>query len=195
MIGEHLSYDLPDLTLTDIGSRRFLRPYRLLFVCTGNSCRSQMAEAWARVLLGDACEPCSAGISAHGLDAHAVTVMAEAGVDISHGRAKTVAEFRDRPLDCIITLSERARLQLPYAGHDAPAIHAGFDAPRRRQPAHATAGDGLDEYRRVRDGIRAFVAALWNAWPAVTPAPAPVPGPQSNPRATRARRTAAPVRR
>ena len=136
------------------------RPSRLLFVCTGNSCRSQMAEAWARALLGNTCEPCSAGITSHGLDTHAITVMAEKGIDISGCRSKTIADFSDRPFDGIVTLSERARVLFSYARYEAVAIHAGFAAPRKRLATDLTAGDGLDEYRRVRDDIETFVVSL-----------------------------------
>ena len=133
---------------------------RILFVCTGNSCRSQMAEAWTRVLLGHVFEPHSAGIEAHGLDSDAVKVMAEAGVDISDHRSKTVHELLELPFDCVVTLSERARLRLPRAWLPVAAIHAGFDAPRKRLIAIPTGSGGLEEYRRVRDMIRAFVVQL-----------------------------------
>ena len=69
---------------------------KVLFLCTGNSCRSQMAEGWARTLKGDQIEAYSAGIESHGLNPDAVRVMAEAGVDISGQRSKLVGEFRRR---------------------------------------------------------------------------------------------------
>ena len=71
---------------------------KILFLCTGNSCRSQMAEGWARRLKGDPIEPYSAGIETHGLNPDAVRVMAEAGVDISGQRSKHIDELRGRRL-------------------------------------------------------------------------------------------------
>ena len=80
-----------------------LQRLKILFLCTGNSCRSQMAEGWARHLCGDAIEPYSAGIEAHGLNAGAVRVMAEAGVDISGQRSKTLEELKGITFDCVVT--------------------------------------------------------------------------------------------
>ena len=74
---------------------------KILFLCTGNSCRSQMAEGWARRLKGAAIEPYSAGIEAHGLNARAVRVMAEAGIDISAQRSKRVAELLERKVGLV----------------------------------------------------------------------------------------------
>ena len=132
---------------------------KILFVCTGNSCRSQMAEAWMRILRNNVFSPHSAGIAAHGLDPHAVKVMAEEGIDISGHCSKPIDDFSGVAFDCIITLSERARTHLPRAPHTAATLHAGFNAPRRR-PATFPKNDGLDEYRHVRDQIRTFVTAL-----------------------------------
>ena len=75
--------------------KRTMQKLKVLFLCTGNSCRSQMAEGWARHLKGDVIEPYSAGIETHGLDPRAVKVMAEAGVDISGHRSKHVDEVKD----------------------------------------------------------------------------------------------------
>ena len=77
---------------------------KILFLCTGNSCRSQMAEGWAKALRGEAVEAYSAGIEAHGLNSRAVKVMAEAGVDISGQHSKTADELRDVPFDCVVTV-------------------------------------------------------------------------------------------
>ncbi|HOM56840.1 MAG TPA: arsenate reductase ArsC, partial [Candidatus Latescibacteria bacterium] len=77
---------------------------KILFLCTGNSCRSQMAEGWTRYLKGDEIEPFSAGIETHGLNPRAVRVMAEAGVDISGHRSKHVDELRDVAFDFVVTV-------------------------------------------------------------------------------------------
>ena len=86
----------------------------VLFLCTGNSCRSQMAEGWARHLKGDVVEPLSAGIEKHGLNDRAVKVMFEAGVDITEQKSKTVMELPDRAIDYVITLCSHAHETCPY---------------------------------------------------------------------------------
>ena len=86
---------------------------KVLFLCTGNSCRSQMAEGWARHLKGDLIEPYSAGIETHGLNPDAVQVMAEAGVDISGQRSKHVGELRGVDFDYVVTVCDHAHENLP----------------------------------------------------------------------------------
>lgn len=133
---------------------------RVLFLCTGNSCRSQMAEGFARALCGDAIEAHSAGIEAHGQNPDAVAVMAEAGVDISGQASKTLDDLPDLRFDFVITVCSNASESCPVFPGEARVLHAGFDDP----PALAAAVEGreaeLDCYRRVRDEIRAWVAAL-----------------------------------
>ena len=136
------------------------RKLRVLFLCTGNSCRSQMAEGWARRLKGDAIEPYSAGIEAHGLNERAVKVMAEAGVDISRQRSKTLSEVKDAPFDFVVTLCDHAHESCPLFPGKAKIVHAGFDDPPRLAKDAKTEEEALGHYRRVRDEIRAFVAAL-----------------------------------
>lgn len=133
---------------------------RVLFLCTGNSCRSQMAEGWARHLKPDALDACSAGVEPHGIDPRAVQVMAEAGVDISGQRSKDVLELMDTPFDWVVTLCGGARETCPVFTGPVKRMHVGFDDP----PALAREAAGDDEvlaiYRRVRDEIRAFVETL-----------------------------------
>jgi arsenate reductase (thioredoxin) len=149
------------MNIRGISSSRSRFPHpRVLFVCTGNSCRSQMAEAWARRMVGTLCEPYSAGLVVNGLDPHAVTVMAEAGVNISGYHSKSIGVYVDFDFDCVITLSEQARARLPRLGYSQPTLHAGFDAPREKVTRSTGEVDGLSDYRRVRDEIRAFVASL-----------------------------------
>ncbi len=81
----------------------------VLFLCTGNSCRSQMAEGWARHLKADVIEAYSARTETHGLNPNAVKVMAETGVDISGHRSKTVASLEGREFDYVVTSPPRAR--------------------------------------------------------------------------------------
>jgi len=133
---------------------------KVLFLCTGNSCRSQMAEGWARHLKGDVLEAFSAGIETHGLNPHAVRVMAEAGVDISGHRSKHVSELADTPLDYVVTVCGHAHETCPrFPGH-ARVVHMGFDDPPRLAAAETDPDRALEHYRRVRDEIRAFIETL-----------------------------------
>ena len=133
---------------------------KVLFLCTGNSCRSQMAEGWARHLKGDQIEAYSAGIETHGLNPRAVQVMAEAGVDISGHRSKHVEELRGVEFDYVVTVCGHASEHCPVFPGKARVIHVGFDDPPKLAADAATEEERLAPYRRVRDEIRAFVEAL-----------------------------------
>jgi arsenate reductase len=133
---------------------------KILFLCTGNSCRSQMAEGWARHLRGDLLEPYSAGIETHGLNKRAVQVMAEAGVDISGQRSKHVDELRDVPFDFVVTVCDHAHESCPLFPGGTKVVHVGFDDPPRLAREALTEEEALRHYRRVRDEIRAFVTRL-----------------------------------
>ena len=133
---------------------------KVLFLCTGNSCRSQMAEGWARHLKGDQIEPYSAGIETHGLNPRAVQVMAEAGVDISGHRSKHVNELQGVEFDYVVTVCGHANEHCPVFPGKARVIHAGFDDPPKLAADAATEEERLAPYRRVRDEIRAFVESL-----------------------------------
>ena len=133
---------------------------KILFLCTGNSCRSQMAEGWTRHLKGDQIEPYSAGIEAHGLNPDAVRVMAEAGVDISSQRCKLVGELKDVAFDYVITVCGHAHEHCPLFTGKAKVVHVGFDDPPRLAAGARTEDERLAPYRRVRDEIRAFVETL-----------------------------------
>ena len=136
------------------------RKDRVLFLCTGNACRSQMAEGWARHLKGDVIEPYSAGIEPHGLDPRAVAVMAEAGVDIAGQRSKRVADLGDVAFDYVVTVCGHAHETCPvFPGH-ATVVHVGFDDPPALARGAATEDEALAHYRRVRDEIRAYVERL-----------------------------------
>jgi len=134
---------------------------KILFLCTGNSCRSQMAEGWARALKGDAIEPYSAGLMAQGLNPLAVKVMAEAGVDIRGQRSKTVDEVRSIPFDYVVTVCGHANETCPmWLRGEARVVHVGFDDPPALARTAATEEEALTHYRRVRDEIRAFIETL-----------------------------------
>ncbi len=132
----------------------------ILFLCTGNSCRSQMAEGWTRQLKGDTIEPFSAGIETHGLDPLAVAVMAEAGVDISGQRSKLVNEFRDEPFDYVITVCDHARETCPWFPGNARKVHKGFDDPPHMALSYDDPEDKRTCYRQVRDQIKDYVLTL-----------------------------------
>jgi arsenate reductase len=133
---------------------------KLLFLCTGNSCRSQMAEGWARVLKSELIEPWSAGIETHGLNPRAVRVMAEAGVDISGQRSKSVDELTELHFDAVITVCDNARETCPIFPGSASTIHRSFDDPPFLAQGAANEEEALAHYRRVRDEIRSFVESL-----------------------------------
>ncbi|MHB8788252.1 MAG: arsenate reductase ArsC [Desulfobulbaceae bacterium] len=130
----------------------------ILFLCTGNSCRSQMAEGWARHLKNDVVEAWSAGSEKHGLNPLAVQVMAEAGVDISGQTSKTVDELPVQQFDYVVTLCGHASESCPY--FPGKKIHRGFDDPPKLAAGAATEEEALCHYRRVRDEIRAFIQTL-----------------------------------
>ncbi len=133
---------------------------RVLFLCTGNSCRSQMAEGWAKRLKADTIEPYSAGIETHGLNPRAVRVMAEAGVDISRHRSKHVGQLKDITFDYVVTVCGHAQEHCPVFAGKAKIVHVGFDDPPKLALGAKTEEEALDHYRRVRDEIKAFVQCL-----------------------------------
>ena len=136
------------------------KPLKVLFLCTGNSCRSQMAEGWARALHHGAIEPFSAGIVAHGLNPSAVEVMREAGVDISGQSSKTLKELGNVVFDAVITVCSNADQNCPVFPGRTLRLHHGFDDPPALAKTAETREEALGHYRRVRDEIREFVAGL-----------------------------------
>lgn len=134
---------------------------KVLFLCTGNSCRSQMAEGWAHALKSDVIEAYSAGIETHGMNPNAIKVMAEVGVDISGQRSKKVDELIAVPMDVVITVCGHADETCPaWLDNKARVVHVGFDDPPKLAKTAATEEEALGHYRRVRDEIKAFVAGL-----------------------------------
>lgn len=131
----------------------------VLFLCTGNSCRSQMAEGWLRALKGDQFEAYSAGIETHGLNPHAVAVMAEVGVDISQQQSKLLADIDIQP-DVLITVCGHADETCPVLAVQTRKLHVGFDDPPRLAKTAETPEQALGHYRRVRDDIRHFVETI-----------------------------------
>lgn len=134
-------------------------PMRVLFLCTGNSARSQMAEGLLREMAGEMFDVASAGVSPSNVRPEAIAAMREIGIDISGHRSKSVDEFSDQEFDYVITVCDNAREQCPVFPGRAKQIHWSFDDPA------AAEGDELARrtvFRRVRDEInehlRLFVA-------------------------------------
>ena len=123
-----------------------------------------MAEGWARALKGERIEAYSAGIETHGLNPHAVRVMAEAGVDISAQKSKHLDPFKTMDLDYVITVCGAAHETCPLFPPHCPVIHVGFDDPpalaQKLKDQGGSEKEQLDCYRRVRDGIKTFVQGL-----------------------------------
>ena len=125
---------------------------RVLVLCTGNSCRSQMAEGFVNHLLGDAWEARSAGTKpAERVHPLAVRVMAEAGVDVSLATPRAVTEFLDESWDLVVTVCDSAHESCPVFPRPVPKVHLPFDDPAR---AEGTEEQRLAVFTRVRDEIR-----------------------------------------
>ena len=137
----------------------------ILYLCTGNSCRSQIAEGWTRLLGGDQVEVQSAGIEAHGKNPRAIEVMQEAGIDISGQQSKTLEELGDIEFDYVVTVCGHAHATCPYFPAKTAVVHRGFDDPPALAKGAATEDEALSHYRRVRDEIREYILTLPGALP------------------------------
>ncbi len=133
---------------------------KVLFLCTGNSCRSQMAEAWTRHLKADLIEPYSAGVDPKGVDPRAIEAMAEAGLDISGQVSKHIDTLGDIEFDYVITLCDNAYENCPSFPPGLGIVHKGFDDPPEHSAGAKTEEEAMAHYRRVRDEIREFVETL-----------------------------------
>lgn len=122
----------------------------VLFLCTGNSCRSQMAEGWLRHLAGSRFEVLSAGTNPVGVNPRAVEVMGEVGIDLSHHRSKHVAEFHDRHLHYVITVCDHAHASCPTDPRGDVRLHWSFDDSAAVQGSES---ERAQVFRRVRDEI------------------------------------------
>ncbi|MBU4565360.1 MAG: arsenate reductase ArsC [Desulfarculus sp.] len=133
---------------------------RILFLCTGNSCRSQMAEGFTNALRGDEYEAFSAGVAPGRVDPRAVAAMAEAGVDISGQKSKAVDPFIGQDWDWVVTLCDNANEACPFFPGPVTRVHRGFDDPPLLATGAADEEEALAPYRRVRDEIKAMVLGL-----------------------------------
>ena len=133
---------------------------RILFLCTGNSCRSQMAEGFTNALRGEEYEAHSAGVAPSRVDPRAVKVMAEAGVDISGQKSKAVEPFIGQDWDWVVTLCDNANEACPFFPGPVTRVHRGFDDPPLLALGAANEEEALAPYRRVREEIKAMVEGL-----------------------------------
>jgi arsenate reductase len=133
---------------------------KILFLCTGNSCRSQMAEAWTRTLKGDVIDAYSAGTEPKGVDSLAVKAMAEVNIDISSYRSKSTTEFMDLKFDYVITLCDNAQKACPFFPAKTRVLHHGFEDPPALAAEARSEEEAMLHYRRIRDEIRAYVETL-----------------------------------
>lgn len=125
----------------------------ILVLCTGNSCRSQIAEGYLRHFAGDKAVIYSAGIETHGVNPKAIQVMAEDGIDISHHTSNNVGEYADIPFDYVITVCDNAKENCPWFPTTAERFHHNFTDPAK---ATGTVEQVMDEFRKVRNEIKAY---------------------------------------
>ena len=133
---------------------------RVLFLCTGNSCRSQMAEGWAKSLNLPDVEFYSAGIEAHGLNPNAIKVMQESGVDISGHNSQLLSEFSDIEFDLVYAVCDNASKSCPSFNSKTQVICHQFDDPPKLAKGLKDKTLVLDCYRRVRDQIKNWIEEL-----------------------------------
>ena len=133
---------------------------RILFLCTGNSCRSQMAEGYARALQPGRLEAFSAGVIAAGVHPSAVQVMAEDGVDISGQTSKKLDLFLNEKFDYVVTLCDHAAANCPFFPGAVTRVHHPFDDPPSLAQKAKDQEEALGHFRRVRDEIKAFVQGI-----------------------------------
>jgi arsenate reductase len=126
---------------------------RVLVLCTGNSCRSQLAEGFLRHFAGNSAEIYSAGIETHGVNPKAVTVMAESGIDISAHTSNHINEYIGIDFDYVITVCDHAKESCPYFPSRAQKFHYNFPDPAK---ATGTDAEIMQEFRRIRDMIKAY---------------------------------------
>jgi arsenate reductase len=140
--------------------KRTNRCLKILFLCTDNSCRSQIAEGFARHLVGHWVIPFSAGLEAKGLDPYAVRVMHEVGIDISGQRSKTIDELAGTEFDYCITVCGHAAENCPVFPGKTTVIHRRFDDPPKLAANAKREEEIIGHYRRVRDEIRKYIETL-----------------------------------
>ncbi len=126
---------------------------KILVLCTGNSCRSQIAEGYLQYFAGSKAQVYSAGVETHGVNPRAISIMKEDGIDISHHTSNNVNEYRDVDFDFVITVCDNAKERCPYFPSLAQKFHFNFPDPAK---ATGTEEEILQEFRRVREMIKKY---------------------------------------
>ncbi|GAA4447181.1 arsenate reductase ArsC [Nibrella saemangeumensis] len=133
----------------------------ILVLCTGNSCRSQIAHGYLQHFAGDRATVYSAGVETHGLNPRAVTVMAEDGIDIAQHTSNHVDEYQHVDFDFVITVCDNARERCPYFPSTAQTFHYNFPDPAK---ATGTPDEIMDQFRAVRDQIKQYSRQFVNEY-------------------------------
>ncbi|PWV49097.1 arsenate reductase ArsC [Chitinophaga sp. S165] len=126
---------------------------KVLVLCTGNSCRSQLAEGYLRYFAGDKAEVYSAGVETHGVNPKAIAVMAEDGIDISRHTSNNMNEYRDIDFDYVITVCDNAKERCPFFPSTAQKFHHNFPDPAK---ATGTEQEVMDQFRAVREQVKQY---------------------------------------
>lgn len=126
---------------------------KILVLCTGNSCRSQLAEGYLRHFAGSKAEVYSAGVETHGVNPRAIQIMKEDGIDISHHTSNNINEYRDLDFDYVITVCDNAKERCPFFPSKAQKFHYNFPDPAK---ATGTEGEIMQQFREVRDMIKKY---------------------------------------
>ncbi len=129
----------------------------ILVLCTGNSCRSQLAEAYLRKYFKEGINVYSAGVETHGLNPRAVKTMAEVGIDISHHTSNHVDEYQNIPFDLVLTVCDNASERCPVFPSTAKKVHYNFKDPAK---AKGSESEIMQEFRIVREEIKAYCKQL-----------------------------------
>ncbi|MGF7042198.1 arsenate reductase ArsC [Mucilaginibacter lappiensis] len=128
---------------------------KVLVLCTGNSCRSQIAHGYLQQFAGNKAQVYSAGVEIHGVNPKAVKIMTDDGVDISNHTSNNVDEYMDISFDYIITVCDNAKENCPYFPSKAQRFHQNFPDPAK---ATGTEQEVMEEFKRVRDMIKVYAA-------------------------------------
>jgi arsenate reductase len=130
-----------------------MKTKNILILCTGNSCRSQIAHGYMQRFVGDKANVYSAGVETHGVNLRAIAIMAEDGIDISNHTSNNVLEYQDIDFDFVITVCDNAKERCPYFRSDAEKFHYNFPDPAK---AVGTEEEIMNEFKHVRDLIKKY---------------------------------------
>lgn len=130
-----------------------MKKKKILVLCTGNSCRSQIAEGYLRHFAGDRAEVYSSGIETHGVNPRAIAIMKDDGIDISAHTSNNIDDYQDINFDLIITVCDHAKENCPYLPSNAHRFHYNFPDPAK---ARGTEDEIMDKFREVRDMIKNY---------------------------------------